>query len=113
MHIAGACVCKPAGCTAAAAPRPAHTLPPHYHALQIRTLQARGGGAAPGSGGSPNSKVVERVVEVEDDVDAIRERLRKEIEAKMKQDMSSEALEKAREVGVGKLIATGVGLYCT
>jgi hypothetical protein len=43
--------------------------------------------------------VVERVVEVEDDVDAIRERLRNEIEARMKQDLSEEAMAAAREVG--------------
>lgn len=43
-------------------------------------------------------KVVERVVEV-DDVDAVRERLRKEIEARMKQDLSEEAMKAAREVG--------------
>lgn len=37
--------------------------------------------------------------QVEDDVDAIRERLRKEIEAKMKQDLGDEAMRQAREVG--------------
>lgn len=37
-------------------------------------------------------------MEVENDVDAIREQLRKEMEEKMKQDLSSEAMQKAREV---------------
>mmetsp|Transcript_30218 Transcript_30218/g.77019 ORF Transcript_30218/g.77019 Transcript_30218/m.77019 type:complete len:778 (-) Transcript_30218:440-2773(-) len=59
-------------------------------------LDARGGG---GGGGIPGAggKVVERVVEVEDDVDAVRERLRREIEAKMKSDLSEEAIAAARE----------------
>jgi hypothetical protein len=48
------------------------------------TLQQRGGGGGGGGGGGP-AKVVERVVEVESDVDAIREQLRKELEDKMKQ----------------------------
>lgn len=65
--------------------------------LDACVLQARGGGGG-GGPGSP-SRVVERVVEV-DDVDAVRERLRKELEAQMQQNLGSEALEAARQVSV-------------
>jgi hypothetical protein len=76
-------------------------------------MQARGGGGG-GATIGPGGKVVERVVEVEDDVDAIRERLRKEIEARMKQDLSEEAMAAAREVRevtgwMGRVGRSGVG----
>eukprot|EP00798_Chlamydomonas_sp_ICE-L_P001632 gene1632-33022_t len=57
-------------------------------------LDARGGGAVgTGSGGQST----ERVIEVEGDIGAIREQLRKELEAKMQQDISAEALDKAKK----------------
>ncbi|KAL6752731.1 kinesin-like protein FLA10 [Haematococcus lacustris] len=52
------------------------------------------GGGGKGGGGTVVERVVE--VEVEDDVAAIKERLRTEIEAKMKSDLSEEAMAAAR-----------------
>jgi len=57
-------------------------------------LAARGGG---GGGGSGGGTVVERVVEVENDVEAIKEQLRKEMEAKMMEDLSTEAMARAKQ----------------
>ncbi|GAX77721.1 hypothetical protein CEUSTIGMA_g5164.t1 [Chlamydomonas eustigma] len=56
-------------------------------------LAARGGG---GSAGGAGGRVVERVVEVEGDVEAVKAQLRKELEEKMKQHLSEEALQKAK-----------------
>ncbi len=63
----------------------------------VSPLQARGGGGGGGGGTGGGGRVVERVVEV-DDVDAVRERLRKELQEQMTANLSTEALEKARQV---------------
>lgn len=41
--------------------------------------------------------MVERTVEVDPDVEAIKAQMRKDLEAKMQNDISTEALDKARE----------------
>jgi len=59
-------------------------------------LASRGGtsaGGAAGGGGKPR----ERAAPVEDDVDVVRERIRKELEAKMKASLSEENMAAAKE----------------
>ncbi|KAG2431845.1 hypothetical protein HXX76_009338 [Chlamydomonas incerta] len=67
---------------------------------QLAARAAGGGGPVSmpaGGGGSPTHKIVERTEEVDPDIDAIKAKMRAELEAKMKADISTEALDKARE----------------
>jgi hypothetical protein len=61
----------------------ARCMAAHLHSGMRACMQARGGGDPSAVGGGGGGKVVERVVEVEGDVEAVKAQLRRELEEKM------------------------------
>ncbi|KAG1668483.1 hypothetical protein FOA52_005256 [Chlamydomonas sp. UWO 241] len=63
---------------------------------RLKALLASRGGTSAGGAGGGGGKARERVVEVGDDVEAVKAKMRKELEEKMKASLSEEALVEAK-----------------